>query len=171
MEQPQQTFGPVQMLTVAFDGSQFKGEILPELERLKDAGICRIIDMLVVRKGASGSVATLTASDLEWEEATRFGAYIGTLIGFGAGGPEGADRGAIAGAAEFADGHLFDEDDIAGLTQIVPEGMSIAIVLLEHVWALPLLGAIERAEGFELSNDWVAPDRLVALGMRGGVET
>jgi hypothetical protein len=108
--------------------------------------------------------------DREWEEATRFGAYIGSLIGFGAGGPDGADRGAIAGAAEFADGHLFDEDDIAGLTQIVPEGMSIAIVLLEHVWALPLLGSIERAFGFELSNDWIAADRLVALGMRGSVE-
>src|SRR5438093_12495000 len=93
------TFGPVQMLSMAFEGNRFKGEILPELERLKLEGIVRIIDLLVVRKDSSGAVATLTATDLDWEEATEYGAYLGTLIGFGAGGVEGADRGAMARAA------------------------------------------------------------------------
>ena len=165
MDPQPHVFGPVQMLTIGFEGSRFKGEILPELERLKDAGICRIIDMLVVRKGASGSVATLTASDLEWEEATRFGAYIGTLIGFGAGGPEGADRGAIAGAAEFADGHLFDEDDVFRVTQSLPNGMSVALLLLEHLWVGPLLEAVERAGGIELENEWFDPVRMVRAGI------
>jgi uncharacterized membrane protein len=161
-------FGPLQMWTVAFDGNRFKGEILPELERLKNAGVVRIIDLLAVRKDGSGAAAVLTASDLEWEEATQFGAYLGTLIGFGTGGPEGADRGAIAGAAEMADGHLFNEDDAARLTEIVPPGSTIVIVLLEHLWTLPLLHALERADGIELRNDWVRPEHLVqAQGLRG----
>ena len=29
------SFGPVQMWSFVFDGNQFKGEILPELKRLK----------------------------------------------------------------------------------------------------------------------------------------
>jgi uncharacterized membrane protein len=166
MQEQKLTFGPVQMLSIAFDGNHFKGELLPELERLKVEGLVRIVDMLVVRKDSTGSVATLTATDLDWEEATQYGAYVGTLIGFGAGGIEGADRGAIAGAAEFADGHLFNADDAWKLTNSVPDGTTIAIVLLEHLWALPLLGAIERADGVELSNDWVQPEDLVELGIR-----
>lgn len=157
-------FGPLQLLTIAFDGSRFKGEILPELEALKHDRRMRVIDLLAVRKDAAGSIAVLTASDLEWEEALSFGSYIGTIVGFGAGGLEGAERGAIAGAAELADGHLFDDDDRERLVSIVPEGMTIAVLLLEHLWMLPLLQAIERAGGFDLKNEWVAPEALVAVG-------
>ena len=118
MDKPNPTvFGPVQMIAIVFEGNRFKGEILPELERLKESGICRIIDLMLVRKDNTGAVATLTASDLDWEEATQYGTYIGTLVGLGADGPEGAERGAMAGAAEMADGHLFDEDDAFRLTE------------------------------------------------------
>lgn len=165
MPAKQLNFGPVQLLSVAFEGNRFKGEILPELERLKNAGVIRIIDLLFVRKDSAGAIATLTASDLDWEEAADYGQYIGTLVGFGAGGVEGADRGAIAGAAELADGHLFDEQDAFRLAQAVPNGMSIALALIEHRWALPLLDAIERADGFEVGNQWVTVESLVEIGL------
>jgi len=168
--EPRHDFGPLQMWTVAFDGNRFKGEILPELERLKREGIVRIVDMLAVRKDEAGAPMVLTTSDLEWEEATQFGAYLGTLIGFGAGGPEGADRGAIAGAAELADGHLFNDEDTQRLIEIVPAGSTIVILLLEHLWPLPLLHAVERADGIELRNDWVKLENLVeAQGPLGTV--
>ena len=161
----QAEFGPLQLLTIAFDGNRFKGEILPELETLKKQRRMRVVDLLAVRKDPSGSVAVLTASDLEWEEATQFGAYVGTLVGFGAGGAAGAERGAIAGAAELADGHLFDDDDRERLISIVPTGMTIAMILLEHLWLLPLLQAIERADGFELKNEWVDAEMLATVGL------
>src|SRR3954447_2278908 len=107
MDEAPAAFGQVQMLSVIFDGNRFKGEILPELERLKEAGTVRIVDLVAVRKDRQGAIARLTASDLDWEEASQYGAYVGRLIGFGAGGAEGADRGAMAGAAELVDGHLF----------------------------------------------------------------
>jgi len=47
-----ENLGPIQMLTLAFPGNRFKGEILPELDRLKGEGIVRVIDMLIVRKDA-----------------------------------------------------------------------------------------------------------------------
>jgi uncharacterized membrane protein len=159
-------FGPIQMLSVGFDGNRFRGEILPELDRLKAQDVIRVLDLLFVRKDEAGNVSTMTASDLDYEEAIGFGEYIGTLVGFGAGGAAGADRGAIAGAAELADGHLFDEDDAFQLTQALPNGMSAAIVLLEHRWALPLLEAIERADGVELSNRWVNVEDLLSVGLR-----
>jgi hypothetical protein len=162
-------FGPVQLLGVAFEGNEFKGELLPELERLKGEGTIRIIDLLFIRKDQSGAIAKLTASDLDWEEASDYGSYIGTLIGFGAGGPEGAERGSMAGAAELADGHVFDENDAFRLAQAVPDGTSIALALIEHTWALPLLDAVERAKGFEINNQWVSAETLVELGMRHAI--
>ena len=44
-----ESMGPIQMMSVAFPGNRFKGEILPELERLKKEEIVRVIDMLLVR--------------------------------------------------------------------------------------------------------------------------
>jgi uncharacterized membrane protein len=155
-------FGPIQLLAIAFDGNRFKGEILPELDRLKRRKIVRIIDLLMIRKDASGNVMLTTASDLDWDEATSFGSYIGALAGFGAAGPAGVERGAIAGAAELADGHLFDEEDAFRLTQALPNDMSAAFVLVEHVWARPLLDAVDRAGGIELSNEWLRPEDILS---------
>ena len=165
MDEPLQDFvesvGPIQLLTVAFDGNHFRGEIMPELERLKQQGIVRIIDLLLVRKDAMGAVMVTTGTDLGWEEAVSLGSYLGALSGYRVGGPEGMDQGALAGAAELADGHFFDDDDVFKVTQSLPENMSAALVLVEHLWAKPLLDAIARADGFELSNDWIRPDQVI----------
>jgi len=159
-----ESVGPIQMLCVAFNGNRFKGEILPELDRLKREQVIRIIDLLVVRKDEEGHVMVMTASDLDWEEATTFGSYIGALAGFRAAGPAGVERGAMAGAAELADGHLFDENDTFLVTQSLPKNMSAAFVLIEHLWPKKLLEAVERAGGTELSNDWLKPEEILTAG-------
>jgi uncharacterized membrane protein len=155
-----ESVGPIQLISVAFEGNHFKGEIMPELERLKQRGIVRIIDLLLVRKDSAGAVMVTTQSDLDWEEAVSLGAYFGSLTGLANGGADAFDQGAIAGAAELADGHFFDEDDVFEITQALPPSMSAALVLLEHLWAKPLFDAIDRADGMELSNVWLRPEQV-----------
>jgi len=157
--------GPVQILTLVFDGNHFKGEILPELERLKTLGVIRVIDLLFVRKDSMGAVATLTATDLDWEEAANFGAMVGGLIGWGVAGAEGAELGWIAGAADSAGGHSLDEEHEFALVQSIPNNSSAALVLVEHVWAKPLRAAIRRANGVEVANEWLRPDDLIRSGL------
>jgi len=159
------SFGPVQIWSFVFDGNQFKGEILPELERLKTANVIRLIDLIVVRKDSTGAIATLTASDLDWEEASSFGAFVGAVMGWGAGGAEGAAMGAISGAAELADGHAFTEDTRLALAESVPPNSTAAIAMVEHLWAKPLQAAIARAQGVEVGNEWLKVDELIARGM------
>lgn len=163
------SFGPIQIWTFAFDGNRFRGEILPELDRLKDAEVIRVLDLLVVRKDGAGRVATVTASDLDWEEATSFGAMIGGLIGLGVEGEEGAKIGAMAGALELADGHLLSERTRDVLIEVIPPNTTTAIALVEHIWAKPLKEAIARAGGMEIDNDWLRLDELVAMGLRGSL--
>jgi uncharacterized membrane protein len=164
-----ESMGPLQMLVFAFAGNHFRGEILPELERLKRHEIVRIIDLLLVRKDGGGNVMVTTGSDLDWEEAVSFGSYVGALAGFAAFGPAGIERGAMAGAAELADGHLFDEDDVFRVTRSLPNETTAALVLLEHMWMKPLLEAIDRADGIELANEWVRPEEVVSVDERPDV--
>jgi uncharacterized membrane protein len=156
------------MLTVAFDGNRFRGEILPELDRLKQQKIVRIIDMLVVRKDPEGRVMVSTASDLDWNEATAFGSYVGAIAGFAEGGVEGMEIGSMLGAAELADGHVFDEDDVFRVTQALRNNMTAALVLVQHTWAGPLMEAVARADGVELINEWVQPENVITLDRQSG---
>jgi uncharacterized membrane protein len=159
--------GPIQMLAVAFDGNRFRGEILPELDRLKRKKIVRVIDLLVVRKDAAGNVMVTTGSDLDWDEAVALGSYLGGLAGLRAGGKEGMEQGSIAGAAELADGHVFDEDDVFRLTNSLGNNMTAALVLIQHTWAVPLLDAVDRAGGIELANEWIRADEVLTVEPRG----
>jgi uncharacterized membrane protein len=159
-----ENLGPIQMLTVAFPGNRFRGDILPELDRLKSDRVVRVIDMLIVRKDSEGNVMVGTASDLDFEEATALGSYLGALAGFAAAGPAGLERGAIAGAAELADGHIFDDDDIFRVTQALDRNTTAIMILLEHVWARQLLDAVARANGIELMNEWIQHDAILSMG-------
>ena len=159
------TIGPVQMLMLGFEDPQFKGEILEELKRLKDADIVRVIDAAVVRKNDDDSVDILHASDLSPEEAQEFGAVVGALIGLGMDGEDGMAVGAAAGAEAMEDGRVFDDDQIWYAADAIPTGTATAIALLEHRWAIPLRDAILRAGGFVLADEWIHPSDLVAIGL------
>ena len=102
-------FGPVQILVVGFDGTSFNGEIMPELQRLKELDIIRLVDMAIVSKDADGEVVGVEVSDLSDEQRAEFGAIAGALIGLGfEPDEEGVEAGAIAGAEAAEDG-LLDE--------------------------------------------------------------
>ena len=73
--------GPVQLLVLGFEHPKFGGSIVEELNRLKDDGLVRVIDALVVHKDSKGEVSTRQFSDLTLEEAEEFGAFVGALIG------------------------------------------------------------------------------------------
>ncbi len=124
----------------------------------------RILDLMLVRKDSEGAIAHMVASDLNWEEAAEFGETMGMLAGFARDGLPGIERGAMAGMAEMMDGHLFDEEDAFRLEQLLPNETTAAVVLIEHLWAQPLLAAVSRANGFEIFNDWVEPTQIMAAG-------
>jgi uncharacterized membrane protein len=158
------TFGPVQMLVVGFDTDEFTGKIREELKRLKEADVVRVIDLLAVRKSVDGELEILQESDLTQDEATEFGALIGALVGFGAGGDEEATIAAVAGAAELEDGHVFDDAEVWYLGDAIPPGSAAAIALLEHRWAIPLRDKIIEAGGVALADEWIHPRDLIAVG-------
>jgi uncharacterized membrane protein len=153
------------MLVVGFQGDKFTGEIREELARLKENDVIRLIDLLFVRKNDEGEIEVLQTTDLDQDEAEEFGAIVGALVGFGAGGEEEAERGAIAGAGELEDGHVFDDDAVWYLSDAIPEGTAAAVALIEHRWAIPLRDKIAKAGGLTLADEWIHAKDLLAVGL------
>ena len=156
--------GPVQMLVVGFTNLEPDGTILEELKRLKDAEIIRIIDLMAVRKDSNGDVMAIQSTDLDQDESMMFGAVVGALVGFGAGGEETAEDSAVAGAAALADGHVFEEDQVWYVADAIPNDTAAAIALIEHRWAIPLRDKIVDKGGFVLADEWIQPTDLLAVG-------
>ena len=96
--------GPVQLIVLGFNHPEFHGEIIAELERLKESDTVRVIDALAVHKDADGEIEVAHLSNLSKDEAIELGSKVGALIGLGIEGEEGMAAGAEAGAEAAADG-------------------------------------------------------------------
>jgi uncharacterized membrane protein len=158
--------GPVQLITLGFTHPNFHGEIIAELERLRESDTVRVIDSLAVYKDAAGEIEVEHLSNLSTDEAIELGTKIGALIGLGVEGEEGMEAGAAAGAEMAADGvHVFTNEDAWDVLEDIPNDSAAALILLEHHWAVPLRDAIVRAGGFRLSDGFISPLDLVAIGL------
>jgi len=163
--------GPVQLIVLGFDHPNFHGEVIAELERLRESDTVRVIDALAVYKDAGGELEVEHLSNLTQEEAIELGTKIGALLGLGIAGEEGMEAGAEAGAEAAMEGGIefFGEDEWDILSEI-PNDSAAALVLLEHHWAVPLRDAIARAGGFRISDGFISPVDLVAIGLMAGEE-
>ena len=139
--------GPVQLIVLGFSHPEFHGEIVAELERLKESDTVRVIDALAVHKDADGEIEVAHLSNLSKDEAVELGSKVGALIGLGIEGEEGMDVGAEAGAEAGADGiSVFDDEDAWDILEEIPNDSAAALILLEHHWAVPAARR-DRARG------------------------
>jgi uncharacterized membrane protein len=158
--------GPVQLIVLGFNHPNFHGEIIAELERLRESDTVRVIDALAVHKDADGEIEVQHLSNLTKEEAVELGSKVGALIGLGIEGEEGIEAGAEAGAEAAADGvEVFSDEQAWDVLEDIPNDSAAALVLLEHHWAVPLRDAIARAGGFRLSDGFISPLDLVEIGL------
>ena len=161
------SIGPVQLIVLGFDHPEFHGEIIAELQRLHDEKTVRVIDALAVHKDADGEIEVQHLSNLTRDEAIEVGSVIGALIGLGIEGEEGAEAGALLGAEAAAeDGvQVFSDEEAWDVLEEIPNDSAAALVLLEHQWAVPLRDAVAAAGGFRISDGFISPLDLVAVGL------
>jgi uncharacterized protein DUF6325 len=117
------SIGPVEYLIVAFPGNQFKGEIIPALADLVEAGTIRIIDLAFVMKDADGAVVTAELGDLDSEVFKAFDALSPETMG------------------------LLNEEDLAAAGEELDPNSSAALLVWEDTWATTLRDAIVNAGG------------------------
>ena len=163
--------GPVQLIVLGFNHPDFHGEVIAELERLHENGMVRVIDSIAVYKDADGDLEMEHLSNLSQDEAIEIGSKIGALIGLGIDGEEGMEIGAEAGAEQAAEEgiNVFGGEEWDVLEDN-PNDSAAALILLEHHWAVPLRDAIARAGGFRVSDGFISPLDLVAIGLMSAEE-
>jgi len=129
--------GPVQVLVVGFDAPSFSGEVLAELTRLRERGVVRLIDVLLVERGEDGTFETL-------EPPPGSDPDLGLIAAEVVGGEGGTTT-----TGDATDGETWS------LADAVPPGGVAAVALIEHLWAEPLVAAIGRAGGRPLGELWL----------------
>ena len=112
-----------------------------EFTRLREAGLVRLIDVLLVSRSEDGTLDTLEASEAA-------AADLGGLAAEVLGQPEGA--------SEAEQTSEIDTAAMWSLADAIPRGGTAAVALIEHVWAAPLSAAIQRAGGTLLEETWLA---------------
>jgi hypothetical protein len=117
------SIGPVEYMIVAFPGNRLKGEIVPALAELVEAGTLRIIDLAFVMKDADGVVVTAEMGDLDSEVFRAFDALSPETMG------------------------LLNQDDLAAAGEELEPNSSAALLVWEDVWATKLRDAILNAGG------------------------
>jgi hypothetical protein len=121
--------GPIEVLEIGFPGNRFNGAILPELERLIEAGTIALIDGLFVLKDADGEIEFLEFDQLDAND----------------------DAAKLAGLVDQLD-DLISDEDVAELAAGLEPDSSAAILVFEHTWAKPLRDAIVDSGGVLAAN-------------------
>jgi hypothetical protein len=131
--------GPVDYLVVEFPGSNFNGEIMPELVSLVEKGIVRVLDLVLIKKDDDGSFEAFEFADID----------SGLL-----GGLRELER-------ELAD--LLSEEDVAEVAEALEPGSTAGLLVYENLWAAPFASAVRRSGGQLVANGRIPVQALLAV--------
>ena len=164
--------GPLQLLVIGFADPKLDGSLLGSLADASDAGVIRVVDLLGVYKDVDGNILAAEMTDLTEDQAMEYGAWVGALVGLGAGGAYGAEMGALVGAMAAVDEYEYgiDADGVRTIADDIPAGGAAMLVVLEHRWAIPFRDAARASGGVLLAQDFLNPEALIEFGAEIALE-
>ncbi len=118
--------GPIEYIIVGFPGNKFNGEIAPELAKLIDSGLVRILDLVVITKDDSGEVAWFEFDQLD--ELAPFADLEGDV------------------------GGVLSQEDIDYAAASLAPGSTVGLLVWEDTWAAPFAQAIRDSGGVLLEG-------------------
>jgi len=130
--------GPVDYVVVEFPAGQqnFQGEAAAELLRLHDAGIIRVMDLVLIGKGPDGTVMAQELGDLE-------------------------DMGEFA-RLETELAETLAEQDVLRFGEVMAPGSLGAVLVFENLWAAPFGAAVRHAGGQLVANGRIPVQAIIA---------
>lgn len=142
-----EVLGPVQVLVLGIDARGSGEMISAELQDLANQSAIRVVDLLRARREPDGEVRRIAVSDPSGFPGTLVEAL---MFADPDPDPDPDRRRPQAGAGAWF------------LTDRVPRGATVAILLVEHRWAIPLREAIFGFEADVFGDAWVHPHDLAA---------
>jgi DNA-binding NarL/FixJ family response regulator len=146
---------PLQLVALTFRlGADAESRLLAEVDRIEGRGALRVLDVMFLAKGQDGTVEGLEVGDDE-----DFGSLLASVAASGA-QSEGRSTAGNGAAGEPAGAGV---PGVAALADSLEPGTGVAFVLVEHLWAGPLVDAVSDAGGALVSDDFLAGDASVAV--------
>jgi DNA-binding NarL/FixJ family response regulator len=146
---------PLQLIALTFRlGADAESRLLAEVDRIEGRGALRVLDMVFLAKGQDGTVEGLEVGDNE-----DFGSLLASIAPSGS-PHEGRSAVGNGAASEPAGSGMAG---VQALANSVDPGTAVAFLLIEHLWAGPLVDAVSAAGGALVSDDFLAGDASRAI--------
>ncbi|MGA7758966.1 MAG: DUF6325 family protein [Ilumatobacteraceae bacterium] len=131
-------FGPVDYLVIEFPAGQatFNGEMATELAALAEAGVIRILDLVVIVKDADGNIEGFEIDDFDEIDELR--------------------------ALETEIAEILAADDLEHLAEAMEPGTTAGVLVWENTWAAPFAAAARRAGGQLVANGRIPIQAIAA---------
>lgn len=134
--------GPVDYVIVGFEGGRFDGSILKALENAIDKGIIKLISLCMISIDATGQVSTFDLSNVDDEYVVSF-----------------SNKYKVSG-------EYISQEDITEMASLLQNDTTAGLLVVEHLWAIPLKAAIIAAGGVLVSDGRIHPDAAEELNGR-----
>ena len=146
---------PLQLIALTFRlGADAESRLLAEVDRIEGRGALRVLDVVLLAKGQDGTVEGLEVGDNE-----DFGSLLASIAPSGS-QHEGRSAAGNGAASEPAGSGMAG---VQALANSVDPGTAVAFLLVEHLWAGPLVDAVSAAGGALVSDDFLAGDASLAI--------
>jgi hypothetical protein len=135
------SYGPIELVVLKFEGTNFEGEVLREIQKVVDAGTIVVIDILLAVRIGDDPVRVIEIQELEDPILQRWEPIITDA------------------------GGLLTADDAERLSADLGPDAAVALLIFEHRWVAGVADAIERAGGSVVMTERiprVVIDQLVA---------
>jgi hypothetical protein len=141
------TIGPIDFLALEFPGNKFDGSILASLLELVQAGIIRIIDLVVIVKDRDGSVIVRELQELD------------------------PDTIRVLDPLQVEVTSMITRNDIDGFAAVLANNSAAGLLLIENLWAIKtkqaMLDADARVLMFERIPHEVVEENLADMAAIG----
>jgi hypothetical protein len=118
--------------------ANFSGDMARELRSLVDRELVRVLDLVILRKEADGSVDAAELADVDESDVGELRALEADLA------------------------MLLAEDDVADVGAALEPGSIAAVLVYENTWAGPFASSIRRAGGQLVANGRIPTQALLA---------
>ncbi len=134
------SMGPVDYLVIEFPAGHqsFTGEMAAKLARLSEAGIIRILDLLIIVKNDDGSIDAMEIDDIAGlDDVRQLETYVAEILA---------------------------ADDIDMLAAAMEPGTVAGVLVWENTWAAPFASAARHAGGQLIATGRI-PLQAIAASM------
>jgi hypothetical protein len=131
--------GLIDFIIVGFEGNKFDGSILREIRSAVDKGIIRLVALSLMEKDEAGNVRVIDATDI-------------------------GDDFLLEIVSELpANQDAITEDDVKEVTDLLENNTASGLLIVEHLWAIPLKEAITKANGVLIADGRIHPEAALEL--------